>query len=855
MNLSFPRLRSLLALLGALLLALFVSAPIRAQNANDGFDPNANDVVNALAVQTDGKLIVGGNFTQIAGQPRAHLARLLVDGSLDPGFAATVVDAPVIAIAVQADGRILIDGYFTTVGGQTRNYIARLNANGSVDNAFHPVANNTIDAMAVQADGRIVVAGNFTEIGGQARNYIARLNADGSLDSTFNPNANSRILAMTMQARGRIVIGGNFTALGAQTRNRIARLNADGSLDATFDPDANDTVFAIALQPDGHIVIGGGFTTLGGQTRNRVARLEANGSLDATFDPNADGAVRVLAVHPDGRIVIGGHFSNVGGHLASHVAWLDADGSFNTAFHPGANGAGVNALAVQPDGRLVLGGSFTWLGGQTRNYIARVNADGSWVDSTFNPGADKRVFSLALQPDGDIVAGGTDITWVIGRNPGTLGGTEFQAITRVTSSGITDSAFIPPYLLGVIFYTLALQPDSRLLFGGRSDQIDDLQRRASGRLDAGGSLDQTFNPDLNSFDTSGYFDLGVYAICIQPDGRILVGGAFNAVGGDTRHHITRLDAHGSIDPTFYANADGPVYAIALQPDGRIVIGGYFFNVDGQRRYGIARLNDDGSLDPAFNPPSFGDFVNSLAVQPDGRIATASDLHIGRLNADGSVDATFHAPEIHPLEPPLGTSVGGVAALGLQADGRIVIGGIFTIGEQAGHNIARLDVDGSLDATFVDPYADSEVYALAFQADGRIVVGGAFTTIGGQSRDYVARLSTPEAALQSLTLISYSRGGSMVTWLRSGAGPELVLPPQLLFSQDGHTYAEVGTMQRIAGGWRYTGFSPPSGQPGYLRVRGRASSGEFNGSGGLIESTLQFGDGSEGIDGVFASGFE
>jgi hypothetical protein len=110
-------------------------------------------------------------------------------------------------------------------------------------------------------------------------------------------------------------------------------------------------------------------------------------------------------------------------------------------------------------------------------------------------------------------------------------------------------------------------------------------------------------------------------------------------------------------------------------------------------------------------------------------------------------------------------------------------------------------------------------------------------------------------VQSLALIRYSRNGSVVTWKRSGAGPELAQPPQLLFSHAGDSYVEVGTMQRIGGSWRYDGFTPPQDQTGYVRVRGRTSSGFSLGSGGLIESTLQFGDGSEGVDGIFVGGFD
>ena len=132
MKSSFACFRSFILLLG-LSLVLLTPAPARAQNANDGFDPNADGLVDAVAVQADGKLLVGGTFAQIAGQSRARLARLLVDGSLDPDFASTVVNAEIDAIAVQADGRILIAGDFSQVGAFARNRIARLNADGSVD--------------------------------------------------------------------------------------------------------------------------------------------------------------------------------------------------------------------------------------------------------------------------------------------------------------------------------------------------------------------------------------------------------------------------------------------------------------------------------------------------------------------------------------------------------------------------------------------------------------------------------------------------------------------------------------------------------------------------------------------------
>src|SRR5437899_11448690 len=82
-------------------------------------------------------------------------------------------------MAVQADGKILVGGYFSTLGGQSRNYIGRLNADGTLDTSFDPGADNAVNSLAVQADGKILVGGFFTTVGGQSRNYIGRLNNTG----------------------------------------------------------------------------------------------------------------------------------------------------------------------------------------------------------------------------------------------------------------------------------------------------------------------------------------------------------------------------------------------------------------------------------------------------------------------------------------------------------------------------------------------------------------------------------------------------------------------------------------------------------------------------------------------------
>jgi uncharacterized delta-60 repeat protein len=108
----------------------------------------------------------------------AAMAQSPLPDSFNPG-----ANSNVLALAVQADGKILLGGGFTTLGGQTRNYLARLNADGTLDAGYDPGANTSVNSLVVQDDGKILVGGSFATLGGQTRNFIGRLNADGTLDT------------------------------------------------------------------------------------------------------------------------------------------------------------------------------------------------------------------------------------------------------------------------------------------------------------------------------------------------------------------------------------------------------------------------------------------------------------------------------------------------------------------------------------------------------------------------------------------------------------------------------------------------------------------------------------------------
>ncbi|MEX2579246.1 MAG: cadherin-like beta sandwich domain-containing protein, partial [Verrucomicrobiales bacterium] len=364
-----------------LLLALLPAA--RAQTAGQldaGFDPGtgANSSVRSVAVQADGKVLIGGEFTSFDGVARNRIARLNADGSLDAGFdpGDGAGGSVVLAVAVQADGKVLVGGEFTSFDGVARNRIARLNADGSLDAGFDPGdgAGGTVRAVAVQADGKVLVGG---VIG------IVRLNADGSLDTGFAPGdgPGGQVHAVAVQADGKVLIGGAFTHFDGTSRFRIARLNSDGSLDTDFVPDpgvgsgAETTVYSVAVQADGKILVGGWFTSYDGVPSNRIARLNVDGSLDTGFDPGdgASSAVYSVAVQADDKVLVGGQFTSFDGVARNRIARLNADGSLDAGFDPGDGAGGtVRAVAVQADGKVLVGGQFSTFDGVPSGGIARL---------------------------------------------------------------------------------------------------------------------------------------------------------------------------------------------------------------------------------------------------------------------------------------------------------------------------------------------------------------------------------------------------------------------------------------------------------------------------------------------------
>lgn len=344
--------------------------------------------IYSLALQGDEQLLIGGDFTKVNGISRTRLARLTKQGLIDDTFqVGGGADDSIRSVVLQDDGRILIGGLFTNYDGTSRKRIARLNVNGTIDLTFEPgsAADNPVYGIAVQHDaahyGKIMVAGAFTTFGGFNRPYVVRLDTNGVVDTTFSTGTgpNGTVYALAIQSDGKVIIGGDFTSVNLNTNYPyLARLNANGSLDTTFSmaTPLDAPVRAIALQTDGKILVGGNFLNAGTTSRPYIVRLDNTGALDLGFDPGVGGNLPVLslAMQPDGKILVGGDFLQFSGVTRSRITRLNSDGTPDSAinFGAGANSF-VSSIVVQPsDGRIILGGGFTSFGGYARNYLVRL---------------------------------------------------------------------------------------------------------------------------------------------------------------------------------------------------------------------------------------------------------------------------------------------------------------------------------------------------------------------------------------------------------------------------------------------------------------------------------------------------
>jgi uncharacterized delta-60 repeat protein len=275
---------------------------------NGTVDPNFNvgtgfnDTVLAIKVQSDGYIVVGGKFTNFNGNSRNRIARLQPNGPIDTSFnVGSGFNGDVYAIKIQSDGRILVGGDFTEFNGVSRNLIARLYPDGTLDPSFtSPITSVTppssrVYAIDIQSTGKIIIGGFTLSIPSAVSSRLARLNTNGTYDSSFVGDPNFAVLTVFVVAGSisdDVYIGGGFTSCNGVSRNRIAKLDANGNLSPTvdFDPGTgfDDLVYFLTIGSSGLLVCGR-FTSYNGNSIGQFAELDFDGTLDHASNPFDDG--------------------------------------------------------------------------------------------------------------------------------------------------------------------------------------------------------------------------------------------------------------------------------------------------------------------------------------------------------------------------------------------------------------------------------------------------------------------------------------------------------------------------------------------------------------------------------------
>ena len=213
-----------------------------------------SSLVYDVEIQSDGKIIAGGVFTEYNGTSSPRIARLNSNGTIDNGFSVgTGFNDVVFSLAIQSDGKVLVGGQFTLYNSTTCNGIIRLNSDGSIDNGFSVGSGlSDVRSIKIQYDGKIIAVGAFTSYNGTSVNRIIRLNSDGSIDNGFTIGSgfNYLLYDLKIQADGKIIVIGNFTSYNGTSCNGIIRLNTDGTIDNGFTIGSGFN-FTIGFAPSG----------------------------------------------------------------------------------------------------------------------------------------------------------------------------------------------------------------------------------------------------------------------------------------------------------------------------------------------------------------------------------------------------------------------------------------------------------------------------------------------------------------------------------------------------------------------------------------------------------------------------
>ncbi len=663
---------------------------------------------------------------------------------IDPTFNAVdlpanhyFIDTDIKKHLVDTEGRVYIiteTQIFRMIGNQLDNTFAPHTFVGAVPN--EPAI---FQDIILQPDGKLLVGGNFTKVDGVTRYKMARFNIDGSLDTTFNApfqNMNQYgVLEMHLLPSGKfLVIGDTSLSFGSSMYDNLVRINADGSLDTTFSVPVNYRWNHLAIESAGTIIVSHNTNNSFYSDDNKVSRLTANGAMDPSFPTvtfsslvGSEAWIDDILIQPDSKILVSGRFTGALSTSSSGLARFNTNGTLDTTFSLGGQGftatqyvvCRVRDIELQPDGKILAGGDFTHFNGAVAKDFIRLNANGS-RDLTFpeltsfaNVGNVKTITQL---PDGKALISGME-GYIQKENP---------YIVRINADGTWDPTYQnhPKGFYKQSVSSVSKTPDGKLIAAGQFWTYNGEHHQLVAKLNADGSVDNTFASGVFSRDDSTLPALGGAAV--DADGKIYVAGNFIKFNGANCGNVIRLNPDGSKDTTFPAvnpgsqpsfGGQGGISVVVPHPLGGIMVGGSFTNLNGSTAYGLARVYANGAS-IGFGNGEYYAYVSDIVFQADQKMLIALSYNGGSIRrylvSTMNSDPTFL--------PPSEITSGLAKQIALQDDGKILVAGEFTIGGVS-KSLVRLNDNGSIDTTFNFPLqtADNYVNEVCVLPGGQLAV--------------------------------------------------------------------------------------------------------------------------------------
>lgn len=567
---------------------------------NGNVDPTFNSTVDIISIPQ----FCLGNNGEIYFSVLRKINKLTSSGSIDPLFKTSTVQTDVTGLHAQSDGKVLITGNFTQHNNHASRAIMRMHEDGEVDLTFQAQgANNPISIVHERPNGHLIVGGNFNMYNNTVSNLV-ELNADGSFLRSIGYLTINNVSSIVESSDGKISIAGEFHSVMNQHRYGIARFNADYTLDASFAPVIsfnNQNIRTLQVQTDGSLYVGGHLGPMGVFNGNdaiitRIANIHPDGSVNTAFAPFFTTATNYGGVYdhfvlPDNKVIVSGSFGN-----GWQVIRLNDDGSKDLMFADGAPEIPPGKIIRHGDDLLLCGNFKNYNGAPTPGLVA-ITTDGGIVRTYDALPVNSAVYQIDFQQDGKMI--------LLGEFPFTSG---LKNIIRLTTDGEVDETFNSIRINGN-YSDLAVDSLNSIYVVGLVLNSGTTTMSNISKYTPDGIVDATFHPWKG---ISGFAH--ILSIEILPDHKIAIGGVFEEIFGFKTHGLAILDKNGKYvftpTPMF---GKGSVVTDMVFINDQLYLSGILRSSDDRETYGIQKIALSGITIPQAPTALAVEVINGKAI--------------------------------------------------------------------------------------------------------------------------------------------------------------------------------------------------------------------------------------------------